>query len=616
MWQKKGPEETRNRPSPQQPQYQQQFKPRSDGNSSGVPRQDFEGGGSAAAGRGRDERDGRGGRGKGRGRGGRGGREEQGSEKAVPAPPFGPAAVRPVFVPREEGAQSKQGGGAEGERVGIEEGGGEAAVVEEYWRYLDSTFKTKRKFAVGETDVEVWRDVWKAAALSSPGPAHVLPVLYASLPDSPSTRVDPQDVLSVLARLCKDFAKPNPPVPTNVSVEVLETSVRLLELRLASQAAEVGDVPASLSTSDQLKADFVQACAGILRTELSQAQRVTSLLSQGQAAIAKYQEALRSSQRERGGARGDAASSGVMPSESVVTHTPWEGWKVHPTLGWLVDGEWLDIHAIPKGPFESPAAYGEKLLRLWTLLAFYWAAGAVWPKCRACPQQGPANAAASAGAQREVKQCGEPLLSPVQEGSSATCTYRLRGPGRGVCGREAAWECARRQRGHDAFCRDCVTKQQRALVGSPGVAASTDVYDAVVVGETVKAQGLVYRLKELRSRKPPTIEPNWRTSYRLQPSGMLAVVRLSACGEPLNRESPVEWAETVVDVRLGGQEDEPSRRKRGEMSIRLLTSGDCPGLPPDGASHLERGVRLAVLDLRVFTPEVLRPLLVGRFKTI
>jgi hypothetical protein len=53
---------------------------------------------------------------------------------------------------------------------------------------------------------------------------------------------------------------------------------------------------------------------------------------------------------------------------------------------------------------------------------------------------------------------------------------------------------------------------QNALTGSPGPRSSTDIYDAVIEREVFRREETVYLLKEVESRKPPKIAPNWKTS--------------------------------------------------------------------------------------------------------
>ena len=96
--------------------------------------------------------------------------------------------------------------------------------------------------------------------------------------------------------------------------------------------------------------------------------------------------------------------------------------------------------------------------------------------------------------------CGEPLLTATNSGFCK----------KSGCNGNAAWKCFRQN--HDHICKRCLLRQQDALVGSPGPQASTDIYDAVIEREVIRREETVYLLKNVESRKPPKIAPNWKTS--------------------------------------------------------------------------------------------------------
>ena len=58
----------------------------------------------------------------------------------------------------------------------------------------------------------------------------------------------------------------------------------------------------------------------------------------------------------------------------------WLGWQHNPTLDWLMSGSWHHVHGL-RASYGSSDEYAESLLKLWTLLTFYWGSGAVWPRC-------------------------------------------------------------------------------------------------------------------------------------------------------------------------------------------------------------------------------------------
>ena len=100
------------------------------------------------------------------------------------------------------------------------------------------------------------------------------------------------------------------------------------------------------------------------------------------------------------------------------------------------------------------------------------------------------------------------------------------------------------------------------------------------------------------------VAPNWRTSYRLQPSGLVGIVKLGSSKEPLSRVNDIQWAEICpVDMNLGRDRDHEMRSK-GKMAFRLLSRGDCPSFAVDVDAPIDMRTPVAIIDLRVFVPEV------------
>lgn len=174
---------------------------------------------------------------------------------------------------------------------------------------------------------------------------------------------------------------------------------------------------------------------------------------------------------------------------------PWLGWQNKPTLGWLMSDSWHKTDGL-KGFYHSPGEYAQELLRVWTLLTYYWGSGAVWPKC-SHTQRNDKDA-------NESMACGEPMMVCAGAKSGQMCRSG------GCSGRRGKWKCFRAN--HDALCEHCVVRQQSNLVGSPSPQASTDIYDAVIEREVIRREETVYLLKSVQSRKPPRIAPNWKTS--------------------------------------------------------------------------------------------------------
>ncbi len=118
----------------------------------------------------------------------------------------------------------------------------------------------------------------------------------------------------------------------------------------------------------------------------------------------------------------------------------------------------------------------------------------------------------------------------------------------------------------------------------------------------------------LESRRPPEKPPNWCTSYRLKCAGLVGVVQLGASHETLRPECSLQWGEIVaVSLHPGyGADQDFKERARGRMAIRLLNSGDLSSLQ-QSPDLLVVGARVAVIDLRVFVPEVIS---VRRFRAV
>lgn len=296
-----------------------------------------------------------------------------------------------------------------------------------------------------------------------------------------------------------------------------------------------------------------------------------------------------------GGDDGSGTWMQVNPADS------WQGWK-RPVVNWLLKPSWLEVGEL-RSKYESVDDYVLQLRQLWTMLTFYWGAAAFWPRCMKSMGGGGKGGAGDGG-----KACGTPLFTQAG-GQGYTCTMRRANGAR--CGRPASWRCNRghhaEQNPHCATCDTCLQWRQSALSGSPSTHCSTDVYDATVAREDDGRSGgmTVYKLKNLRSRKPPTIDPNWGTTYRLSAPALVAVVTLQCRGDALQPHHVIQWGE-IVDYEVGkdASRREAQHRKDGCMAVRLLNRGDCAALHSECDQPLEVGVHVAVIDLQVFVPEV------------
>ncbi len=312
--------------------------------------------------------------------------------------------------------------------------------------------------------------------------------------------------------------------------------------------------------------------------------------------------------------------SGNNISSGNVSQSLWLGWTGKCTLGWLMAGGWHSVKPMSHH-YQDAEEYAETLLRMWVMLTFYWGTGAVWPLCKHSQGAGAEGGKEAGGVRegegaRQMQCCGQPMLARG-DGRKVLCTMPKRcgiggnvvvgggdhGSHGGVirCGEVAHWRCSRHN--HDAICNACLHHQQSVVVGSPSSATSTDIYDADIENEFSRG-GTVYVCNSVKSRRETRFVPNWKSSYRLLTSALVAIVRLNERGEPLTRDKVIEWAE-IVPVDDKKPYDDWKERGQGRMSFRLLNRGDCSGMPNEDDSHLMKGSKIAIIDLRVFVPEVI-----------
>ena len=494
------------------------------------------------------------------------------------------------------------------------DGGRMSAHVQAFWNELCKRFtqigaKKGDKTAGGgsrapiQTDqYEVWMDTWRVAAsgcnLDGVGdcPELVLPLTYLRLPAIQHVSPPVGDVVEVLVRVLNVMLQKKSLWLSGFSgVTILEAIIDIVRDRLCNQLDQVIDGEALEQSLDKLSAGFQKAILLQLqlvqraREEENESARLGVLLQRGREISGFKTECLRYHKSAAGSAF-DAGQELEMSLTGKVPE-PWSGWR-QASLGWLMSGSFVDVGKGLKAVYASPEEYAETLLRMWTLLTFYWGGGAVFPKCSHRQHEGGKMGGAGGAERGESTLCGNPLLEPCI--GDHAC---------GKCGAPGVWKCCRPN--HDAMCAKCVITRQNDLVGQPGVKASTDIYDARVEREGHRAGSYVYFLGGLQSRKPPTIATNWKTSYRLPVAGLVGIVRLAVGRERLDRRKLIEWAEIVSYDARGGSTVDWQSRQVGKLAIRLLNAGDCPGMRGEAATALEAGSMVAIVDLRVFVPEVI-----------
>ncbi|CDF32339.1 unnamed protein product [Chondrus crispus] len=425
-------------------------------------------------------------------------------------------------------------------------------------------------------DLELWMQCW--AVVGKGAQAHHACTLARAIMRFPATTIlapPPNDVLSVLFILVHSCAKQTQNARS--LVETLEHVADVVENRLRSYPAEI-----SLHERSDCEAKTQElrsiSHGAILRSisDPSLATRgailVTRLLPLLDGLACSYKRQITDDTDQ---------DHGIAVEADDKT---WSGWRT-PTLAWLQKGEWLDApHLIRSN--DSVDHYIHTLRRLVTMLTFYWGAGAVFPKCQTRGQ--------------DDQSCRRPLCTVISNARKKKCRRRLSG-GK-ICMRPAHWRCSRS--GHDVACQRCLAEQQHKLTSNPGPRASTDVYDCLVERDTVRRDGVVYVLSQMKSRKPPSVSPNWKTTYRLKCSALVAVMRLRISGEPLSSQHALQWAEVVPVNQKSGSGKDFHERSKGRLALRLLNRADVSTLPRN-EEGLERGAWVAVIDLQVLVPEVI-----------
>ena len=436
--------------------------------------------------------------------------------------------------------------------------------MNELWKkVLSSTSKCDQSPRFDPTDkqqAQLWLQLWSVCGQKAfprvTGHAHVLLTVMLAIPDNASLIPAAADVVAVLHRVMEEL-KGRPP---KITVRILQSVADVIKDRLMMNTGSIEDSTALEKPLEKLSFEFFTAVS-----KLSESGKLSSRLAD----IMDYKEAVRKSVY--------SPPDIAVDNGTILTA---DGWSA-PTVAWMLSRKWHEISRL-KNQYQDSVEYADTLKQLWVLLTFYWGSAAVWPKCRHKLGGG------------EDKVCGEPLLAVA---TSGTCNFKS------GCSGDSAWRCHKSR--HDEVCNGCLHRHQQQLIGPPGLSASTDIYDALVDRETTKKEGAtVYVLKNLKSRKPPKLSPNWMTTYRLQSSALVGVVKLRSVGEKLSMSGAIQWAE-IVSLDQKEMKDEWKKRKDGGITLRLLTRGDCSNLSTECEAPLDVKSWVAIIDLRVFVPEVI-----------
>jgi len=457
--------------------------------------------------------------------------------------------------------------------------------------------------ASSSADCELWKQCWTAAATAgvngSDFPAVSLLQVYVALPDAGSIHPSAQSVVQVLGAVVRGIDATRIAEST---IKVIGTVVSIVKTRLQSpeSLATIRGTPETLKNLVTDLKKCLLTCVMSLRMRDPESEPLMHLMSDIEGTL--FKNYLVSVERA-------AEDNAHTHTTEVVEAGPvWTTWRTQPTVGWLMSCAWhQDVPALREVYPEGLKEYAETLLRTWTVLTFYWGSAALWPRCKVKSKRNGADC-----------YCDEPLLFHVAPHRHIRCCEVIRRKGLEIpCDQLASWACHRHQKQH-AVCQGCLSKLQRVLGGSgpdrirPNpTGASTDIYNAVVSREESRSVGTVFHLTGVSSRKLPQVPPNWRTTYRLQPSALVAVVKLSVSNEALTPEHSLHWAEIVQSTPPGrvvkGAPGRPPQecefRQRNQMAIRLLGRGDIATITNE--PDLPLNTQIAIIDLRVFVPEVI-----------
>jgi hypothetical protein len=478
--------------------------------------------------------------------------------------------------------------------------------VVSFWKQVHKRLQStdKQLFCASDSkEQELWLSCWRAAEAGGSGPECTVDTLvkaYLKLPVTSSIHPPAAGVVTVLIRFADSWMNNVTPVTVDALIQVVRDRL-MQEGSLATITREDAELARSVQELKK-KTHAAVLKARVADTGNSQLEQLDRVMASDlfTSYIAAVERAV-----QVAATTGGAVGSGVTANADDAPVPAWLVWSTKPTVGWLMSADWhLDVPPLREVYHKGVPEYAEALLRIWTVLTFYWGSAAVWPSCSVKEMR--------AG---EESRCGEPLMCSASFRAGVTCGQAVLQAGRQLtCGKPAQW-CCRRHRVSLSLCQSCLHKGQERAAGSPQIAGranmsvSTDIYDGVVSAEEARKEGTVLLLTQVRSRRPPQREPNWHTTYRLQCSGLVAVVPLSVRGEGLGRDRRIYWGEIVSSVprKPGGGGGAPPRpeshfRQEGRVAVRLLGRGDLPAMQAE--AEVPHDSQVAIIDLRVFVPEV------------
>jgi hypothetical protein len=424
--------------------------------------------------------------------------------------------------------------------------------------------------------------------------------IYLSLPDTTDNIPDVSSIIILLQKGLKQLQSLDELTMTNDII-----SKRLLRIDNSWYAGNSsGSGADKFETVSETVNQFHRYMQNSIPTFITLlTQKRHEAVTEGMKIILEILENLKVYQRKLNDIREENVKSGVFTEGIRKKHFSLsldriDRWYQEPTIEWLTSAFWFANTRL-KLQYENIEDYSLTLQKLWTELSFYWGIAAFWPKCRSGFGNG--GEKGKEVANNEKKICNAPLLCSVIK--AIPCSMRLKG---GRCPNSASWTC--HQRGHDVICNDCCQKKVYFSTLSPKDDdkrnAPTDVYDGIVNDVRHFSESLILNLSQVASRKPPEVAVNWKTSYRLQPSNLVGVVKLHTSKGNLPLDSQIYWGEVIVRNSQEDDRAEYSRREKGQLTVRLLSKSDSILLSNEAEYPFSSQSRVAVIDCRVFVPEV------------
>lgn len=391
--------------------------------------------------------------------------------------------------------------------------------------------------------------------------------MYQRLPENSHTALPPSDILGIMAKYLR-FLEP----PTDLGMVLVQEMVseRLSREQSMQMIRDKNQIKSRLM--DLLK----EAERANQRAEY-ELERACDVLRK---VILIYKQAVET--------RPDV----VDESEDLSKF--WSRWVSRPTISWLLDLPFRDARDF-EDSYQTLDYYIQSMRETWTMLTYYWGAAAFSPRCK-CKQQD--------------KICGDPLIHRYKgKQPFPRCSQRIRRGDRDeVCNGVAMWGCFRKD--HEMYCKDCLQmKQTKICSAKEGRDSSTDIYNANIRNSSIVGESLLLLCDNLLSRHPPSPDHpiKWKTTYRLQPAQLVAIIPLISRNDGLERDHRIFWGEVVT--LPNSKVMESNLRKDGKINIRLLGKQDCDlfedfGLVV-GDAQFRSGASIAIVDLRVFVPEVM-----------